>query len=121
MNQQNKPAVILLAVCAAVDIISAPPLLLASGEGGPPAILGWLTLVLGVLTAVAAVGMARGAAWAKPLALGGRAVDILSALPGLGAGAGPALIVGAVTILSIVTIVTVWRVDRSVAPRVAFE
>jgi hypothetical protein len=111
VTRETKPAVILLAICAVADIVSTPPLLLASGDDGPPIWLGVVTGVLGVLTAVAAFGVARRAPWAKPLAEAGRVLDVLSAAPGLAAAMPAPIIVSAVIVLSVITIVVVARVD----------
>lgn len=111
MTRETKPAVVLLTICAIADIVSTPPLLLASGNDAPPVWLGVLTGVLGVLTGIAAFGVARRAHWAKPLAQAGRALDVLTALPGLAAAMPAPIIVSAVIVLSVVTMVVVARLD----------
>lgn len=115
MTRETKPAVVLLSICAVVDLVAAPPMLLASGGDGPGPVAGVLTLVLGILTAIAAVGLARRARWAKPLAHGGRVLDILTAVPGFAAAMPAPVIVSAVILLSLVTIVAVARADLGTA------
>ena len=112
MNDASKPAVIALALCAAADLLAAPALIAGGGDDGARTVVGIATAVLGILTVAAAVGLARGASWAKPLAVATRALDVLSALPGLGAGAAEAVAIGVVTVLSIAAIVLVLRVDH---------
>jgi hypothetical protein len=114
MTHETKPAVIALALCAALDFIAAPALLAASGSDGPPAIVGITTGLFGILTVIAAVGLARGRAWAAPLAIVVRAIDALTALPGLGQGAGPAVAVAVTVVLSAVAIVLVVRARRAI-------
>lgn len=109
MSPETKPAVILLAVCAASDLLAVPPLL------GDEPFIAVLTGVLGILTIVAAVGLARGASWAKPLALGSRALDILTAVPGFAAEMPAPVIVSVVIVLSLVTIAAVVKARTATA------
>jgi hypothetical protein len=80
----------------------------------PPVGIG--VAVLAVLTLLAAVGVGRRSGWGRPLALGTRVLDIVGAVPAVGAGAGAgagATSAAVVTVvLSIVAIVLVLRVDR---------
>jgi len=113
MPSAQKPAVILLALCAATDLVAAVPLLAMSGSDGPPIIVGLSTAFFGVLTLIAAIGIARDASWARPLAIVTRSLDVLGALPGLGGGVGPAVAIGAVTVLSVTAVVLVARLGRT--------
>ena len=113
MPTTQKSAVALLALCAAADLTAAIPLLAMSGPDGPPIIVGLSTALFGVLTVIAAVGIARDASWGRPLAVATRALDVLGALPGLGGGVAQALAIGAVMIVSVASIVLVLRLGRS--------
>ena len=118
MTREIKRAVVLLTVCAVVDMVSVPGIL-AAGDDGPGAWMAVVNGLIGVLTAMAAFGLARGAPWAKPLAIGGRVVDALTAVPGLGAAMPAPVIVSVVIVISVAAIVAVvraGRVGRTTAP-----
>lgn len=107
----HKTSIAVMVVCAVSDL-AAVPLLLGDDDLTP---IGVAVAVLGMLTLVAAYGLAVSAGWARPLALGTRAIDAVAAVPALFAGPGGAETVAAsVTIaLSLVAIALVLRVDRS--------
>jgi hypothetical protein len=96
-------SVVGLALCALSDLAAVP--LLVSTKGGPPAPFGALVAALGVLTAAAAMGLARNARWARSLAVTTRIVDVLAALPAIAAGNGTEVLAGTVTMtLSVIAI-----------------
>jgi hypothetical protein len=113
MNPEVKPAVVLVAVCAALDLAAGAALIAASGSDGPPLVVGLVTVVLGVLSVVAAVGLAQGRPWAVGLAVATRGLDILTALPGLGEGPGQVVAIAFTVVISVATIVAVLRTRRS--------
>ncbi len=84
MTGSTKRVVVALALCAVVDIAAGPAILASAEPGEGLRALAFLVPALGVLTAFAAAGIARGRRWAIPLALVTRAVDVVGALPGLG-------------------------------------
>ena len=116
MTNTTKRAVTALGLCALVDIASAPAIFAASDSDDSLTFLAFAVLALGVLTVAAALAVARGRGWAIPLALVTRVVDVLGALPGLGAGAGPAAAVVTLTALSVVAVVFVLRLQRAAVP-----
>jgi len=107
----HKTSIAVMVLCAVSDLV-AVPLLLGDDDLAP---FGVAVAVLGVLTLVAAYGLAVRAGWARPVALGTRAVDAVAAVPALFVGAGAAETAAAsVTVaLSLVAIALVLRVDRS--------
>ncbi len=113
MTTSTKRVVAALALCALVDIAAGPAILAEAEPGEALSALAFVVLALGVLTAIAAVGIARGRRWAIPLALVTRAVDVLGAVPGLGAGPGPAAAVIALIVISTVAVVLVLGVRRA--------
>ncbi len=113
MPASTKPAVVALALCAVADFAAVPAVLSESDSDASLALVAGAALLLGLLTVWATVGVARGKSWAVPLAVVTRAVDVVAALPGLGAGAGPAAAVVTVMILSAVAAVLVVRVRRT--------
>lgn len=117
MNSSTKLAVIALALCALADLAAAPALIGEADSDGALVAAGVAAMLLGLLTAVATVGIARGLAWAVPLALVTRTLDVVAALPGLGAGPGPAAGVVAVVLLSAVAAVLVLRLRRAQVAR----
>lgn len=97
--------VTVLAVCAASDLAAVPMLL--SGDDRPPAAIGVLVGVLGLLTAVAAVGVARGRHHARTLAAATRVIDLASAAPAIGVGgaaAGAAVVTVVLSVLALVAL-----------------
>ena len=100
-----------LVVCAVSDLVAVPMLM---GSEQVPAAAGVGVAVLGLLTLVAAFGLARGAGWSQGLALGTRLVDIAAAAPALvAAGDGAETAAAAVTVaLSVLTIGLLLRHDR---------
>jgi len=102
-----------LVVCAISDLAAVP--LLFDSENDLAAIA--VTVgVLGVLTLISVLGIARGAGWGRPLAFGTRAVDALAAIPAFGATAGAQTAAAAVTVgLSSVTIWLLVRERQSTA------
>ena len=113
MPASTKPAVVALALCALADF-AAVPAVTAEADGDAPVLLvGGMALLFGALTVWAALGIAQGRSWAVPLALVIRAVDVVGALPGLGAGPGPAAAVMTVVVLSVVAAVLVLRLRRA--------
>jgi hypothetical protein len=115
MNSNYTRPVVALALCAVSDLGAVP--LLVSTKDGPPAAVGGLVAVLGVLTAAAALGLARNATWARPLAWTTRVADLVAALPAAGAGEGIAVAAGTVTIaLSAIAIVLLIRDASSNIP-----
>jgi hypothetical protein len=76
MNHR-RATVSVLAACAASDLAAVPLLL---GDTDIPAAVGALVALLGLLTVVAAIGVARHTAWARRLALSTRVVDLVTAL-----------------------------------------
>lgn len=115
MTLPTKPAVVALALCALADLAAAAALIGGSVADGPVVAAGVAALVIGLVTAASAVGIARGVRWAVPLALVTRAVDVLAALPGLGAGPVAAAAVVTVVVLSAVAVVLVLRLRRALA------
>ena len=113
MTDPTRRAVIALGLCALADFAAAPALMGASGADGPMRFLAIAVLGLGILTVIAAVGLARGRSWAAPLAVVTRVIDVVGALPGIGAGLGPAAAVVAVLVLSVVAVVFVLRSRRA--------
>lgn len=112
MSSATRAAVAALGVCALLDVMAAPALLSAFDSDTAMTVLAVGVLALGVLTVLAAVGIARGQSWGVPLALVTRAIDVLGALPGLAEGPGPALGVAAVMVASAVAAVLVLRLRR---------
>lgn len=105
-----------LVVCAVSDL-AAVPLLFDSDDN--LAGVGIAVGVLGVLTLVSVLGIARGAGWGRPLAFGTRAIDALAAIPAFGAAAGAQAAAAAVTVgLSSVAIWLLVR-ERQSATRTA--
>jgi len=94
MNTRITVAV--LAICAVSDL-AAVPLLIGSDDA--PVGLGLAVGVLGVLTLVAALGLARGSRWARPLAIGTRSVDALAAIPAFGSATGAETAAAVVTVV----------------------
>ena len=115
MTTSTKRAVVALVLCALLDTAAGPVILAEAEPGEALSALAFLILALGVLTAIAAAGIARGRGWAIPLALVTRAVDVLGALPGLGAGPGPTAAVIAVTVISMVAVAFVLGLRRAPA------
>lgn len=113
MAASPKSAVVALALCAVADFAAVPAVLSESDSSAPVAFVAGAAVLLGVLTVWAAAGIARGHSWAVPLALVTRAVDVVAALPGLGAGPGPAAAVVTVLVLSGVAVFFVVRLRRT--------
>ena len=113
MTSPTKPAVIALVLCALADLAAAPALISGSDSDAPMTLLGVGVIAFGVLTLFAAFGIARLKGWAIPLALVTRVVDALAALPGLGAGSGPAAAVITIVILSAVAVVFVLKLRHT--------
>ena len=109
MTSSTKPAVTALGLCAAADLVAAPAFLAGVNSEDSMTLLAVGVAVLGLLTAVAAFGIAQGKRWAVPVALVTRVVDVLGALPGLGAGPGPAAAVATIVVLSAVAVVFVLK------------
>jgi uncharacterized membrane protein (UPF0136 family) len=109
----SKSAVVALALCAVADFAAVPAVLSESDSGAPVALVAGAAVLLGLLTLWAAAGIARGQSWAVPLALTTRALDVVAALPGLGAGPGPAVAVVTVVLLSAVAVFFLVRVRRT--------
>lgn len=106
----TRPLAIALWLCAISDLAAVPLLM---GTDDVPAALGVVVAVLGLLTGAAAVGVGRGAAWARPIAWATRAVDLTLALPGVVAGGAATAAAGVTVGLSVVAIVLLVR-TRSV-------
>lgn len=107
MNSRQA-AVVALVSCAGSDLAAAPLLL---GSEDVPRGVGIGVVAVAVLTLFAATGISRGVGCAGPLALIGRAVDMLGLVP-LVAGGQEARVylAGAVTVaLSIVAVVLIRR------------
>ena len=104
----RQASVLALVVCAVSDLAAAPLLI---GSDDAPAGTGIAIAVLGVLTLLAAVGVARSAGWANPLALGTRVLDVVAAVPALFAGLDVAETSAAVVtvLLSLATIALLLR------------
>ncbi|HEX3622574.1 MAG TPA: hypothetical protein VHT97_09680 [Acidimicrobiales bacterium] len=103
----TKPAVVALVACALSDLAAVPLLL---GRTDVPAVVGILVGVLGILTVVAAVGVARNARWAGRLAVATRLIDLSIAAPGLAvSGHAPALAAWVTVALSIAALVLTLR------------
>ena len=108
MIDTKRPAVVLLAFSALSDLGAVP--LLFGGRDAPPAAVAVGAVVFAVVSLVAAVGVARGERWARPLGIGSRAIDLLAFIPaafstgsaGLGAAAAvtAALSVAAIVVLA---------------------
>ncbi len=114
MNPNYTRPIVALALRALSDLAAVP--LLVFTKGGPPAAVGPLVAALGVLTAAAAIGLARNSTWARPLAWTTRIADVVAALPAFAAGDTAVYAAATVTIaLSIVTIVLLIR-DTSSTP-----
>src|SRR5690349_23488054 len=92
----TRVAVAVLALCAVSDL-AAVPLLIGSDDA--PAGVGIAVGVLGLLTVVAATGLARGARWARPLAIGTRSVDVLAAIPAFAGSTGTETAAAVVTVV----------------------
>ena len=91
----TRTCVVALTVCGVSDLAAVPLL----------GVIGIAVGILGLLTLVAAFGLARGATGARPLALGTRTVDGLAAVPGLFVASGAETAAAAVTVvLSALTI-----------------
>ncbi len=112
MTSSTKPAVTALALCAVADLVAAPALIAGGDSEASMTAVGAGVAVLGVLTVLAAIGVAQGRSWAVPLALVTRIFDVVAALPGLGGGPGPAAAVVTITVLSAVAIVLVLKLRR---------
>ena len=80
MNPNYTRPIVALALRALSDLAAVP--LLVFTKGGPPAAVGPLVAALGVLTAAAAIGLARNSTWARPLVWTTRIADVVAALPG---------------------------------------
>ncbi len=117
MTSTSKRAVTALLLCAFADLAAGPAIFAAAESDEALKVLAFVVAALGILTAIAAAGIARGRVWAVPLALAIRAVDVVGALPGLGAGPGPAAGVIAVIVLSGIAVALVLRLRRAPLPR----
>ncbi len=115
MTSSTKPAVIALALCALADFVAAPALIAGAGSEVSMTAVGAGVALLGVLTVLAAIGITRSRSWAVSLALVTRVIDVLAALPGLGAGIGPAAAVVTITVLSAIAVVLVLKLSRVAA------
>jgi hypothetical protein len=109
MINTNKPAVALLALSGLSDLAAAP--LLFAGRNAPPTGVAVAAAVLALVTFIAAVGLANGERWARPLGIGSRALDVVAIAPAAfgtaNAGLGAAAAVTAA--LSVAAIVAVAR------------
>ncbi|HEX3620823.1 MAG TPA: hypothetical protein VHT97_00750 [Acidimicrobiales bacterium] len=119
MSPEVKPAVVLTALCAVLDLVAGVALMAASGSDSSMLVVGAVTVVLGVLSVVAAVGLAQGRRWAVPLVVATRGLDVVTALPGLGQGPGQVVAIAFTVVISAATIVAVLRVGRSGMPLTA--
>ncbi len=113
MTSSTKRVVVALVLCAVVDIAAGPAILASAEPGEGLRALAFLVPALGVLTAFAAAGIARGRRWAIPLALVTRAVDVVGALPGLGSGPGPTAAVITVIVVSTLAVALVLGLRRA--------
>jgi hypothetical protein len=93
-------ATVPLSICAFSDFVAVPLLL---GTKNVPTVVGILVGVLGLLTLVATVGVARHAHWAARLAIVTRVVDTAAATPALAASSGMPVIAAVVTIALSIT------------------
>ncbi len=111
MDQSLRTPVALVGLAAALDLAAAPFFL-----AGEDASVGVVALVLGILTLGAAIGLWRGARWARPAAIATRAVDGLLALPGVFVGGlGAGLLAGVAVLLSAAAIVVLVRMKGQLA------
>lgn len=96
---------ILLGLLGVADLLVVP--MMTNGDGSEPtAPMGVvaLTAVLGLASIAAAVGLVKGAGWARPTGLITRVLDVLATIPALFVGLPTAELVGGlvVAVLSVI-------------------
>lgn len=115
MRPGVKPAMVLLGVLGAGDLLALPFLIAGHhhNPGTPPAAAIVTVAIIGLVTLASAVGLAQGRRWSRPAALTCRVLDSISSLLGLAAHPNPVLTtIAAVTlVLSIVTILVLLRLN----------
>jgi len=109
----NRSLTIVLVLCAVSDVAAVP--LLLTGEDAPPAVVGVVVGLLGLLTAAAAGGLGRGVHPARQVAWATRIVDIALALPGVTAGGAATVATSATVLLSLVAVALLARTRPSLA------
>jgi hypothetical protein len=115
MRPGIKPAIVLLAILGAGDLV-AVPLMAAAHSHNPnvppvPAIVA--TAIIGLATLASSAGLAQGRRWSFPVAVACRVLDGVSALLGLEAHPNAVLVTVAAAnlILSVVAIVLLRRLS----------
>ncbi len=96
---------ILLGLLGVADLLVVP--MMTNGDGSEPTaptVVVMLTVVLGLASIAAAVGLVKGAGWARPTGLITRVLDALATIPALFVGLPTAELVGGlvVAVLSII-------------------
>jgi hypothetical protein len=107
MNRR-RATIVRVGACAVSDLAAVPLLL---GADDIPAAVGGLVALLGMVTAAAAIGIARRHTWSRHLAVTTRIIDLVFAVPAFtaGAGAGPVAAAAVTVALSVSAIGLLWR------------
>jgi O-antigen/teichoic acid export membrane protein len=117
MRSGVKPAVVMLSVVGAIDLLVLPFLVAGHHEypGKPPTAAIIAVAIIGLVTAATAVGLAQGRRWSRPVAVIARVLDSISWV--LGLVAHPDLLLTTIAacglVSSIVTILLLVRLDPS--------
>lgn len=115
MRSRIRPAIVLLCVAGAIDLLALPLAVAAHHEypGKPPLAAIIAVAIFGLVTLASAAGLAHGRRWPRPAALTCRVLDSLSWL--LGLKAHPDLLLTTIAavglVSSIVTIVLLVRLN----------
>ncbi len=117
MTSTTKRAVTALLFCALADLAAGPAIFAAAEPEEALKVLAFAVPALGIFTAIAAAGLAGGRAWAVPVALVTRSIDVVGALPAFGAGPGPTAAAITVIVLSGVAVVLVLHLRRATVLR----
>jgi hypothetical protein len=120
MQPGLKPAITLLVILGAGDLLQVPFMVAAQHHGGePPTAAIVAAVILGLLTLASAAGVAQGRRRATPLAITCRVLDSISALLGLANRPSTALFAGSavILVLSVIAIASLVRLSLSRRPR----